>query len=368
MKTLIATLFATAAGAAFAAPTLALNHDPASYRAVTQKAAADYTTATAKCTSMSGNDKDVCLAEARLDRSRTESDALAKYNNTPKSREKARSSIAEAEYDLAKAKCGDKSGADKDDCMNNAKSVHTAAVADAKSGTSATGSSAGGVTAASGGLVTSTDTRDPAKAAAVDKCAQQGGDANTGCLVQTKPSAVKDSAGAIANRTENAADRAGDKAAVAASTAGTRTREVAATAAEKTKSAAATAVEKTKEVAHTVAQKTENALHTAGDKTRQAASTTARKTDNAMDNAGDKSKDAGAKTRIAASDTAITTKVKADLVKEPNLESLGIHVETEKGVVMLSGFVNSKAEADKAVKVAKGVDGVTNVKSAIKVK
>ena len=95
---------------------------------------------------------------------------------------------------------------------------------------------------------------------------------------------------------------------------------------------------------------------------------TAQKTDNAMDNAGDKTKDAAAKTKLAASDTAITTKVKAGLVKEPDLESLGIHVETEKGVVMLSGFVNSKAEADKAVKVAKGVDGVSTVKSAIKVK
>jgi osmotically-inducible protein OsmY len=379
MKTLIATLFATAAGAAFAAPTVALNHDPASYRAVTQKAAADYKAATAKCGSMTGNDKDVCLAEAKLDRSRTESDALAKYNNTPKSREKARSSIAESEYDLAKAKCGGKNGADKDDCINNAKSVHTAALADAKSGTTATGARTAGVTAASGGLVTGTDTRDPAKSAAVDKCAQHGGDANTGCLVQTKPSAVKESAGAIANRTENAADHAGDKAAVAASAAGAKTREVASTAAEKTKAAAATAVEKTREVAHTVAektkqvgatvaQKTESAVDTAGDKSRQAALTTTRKTDNAMDNAADKSKDAGAKTRLAASDTAITTKVKADLVKEPNLESLGIHVETEKGVVMLSGFVNSKAEADKAVKVAKGVDGVTNVKSAIKVK
>jgi osmotically-inducible protein OsmY len=60
--------------------------------------------------------------------------------------------------------------------------------------------------------------------------------------------------------------------------------------------------------------------------------------------------------------------VKAGLVKEPNLDSLGIHVETEKGVVMLSGFVNSKEEAAKAVKVAKGVDGVASVKSAIKVK
>jgi osmotically-inducible protein OsmY len=95
----------------------------------------------------------------------------------------------------------------------------------------------------------------------------------------------------------------------------------------------------------------------AGDDTRHAAATTA-----------DKTHDAATKTRVAASDTAITTKVKAGLVKEPNLDSLGIHVETEKGVVMLSGFVNSKEEADKAVKVAKSVDGVTSVKSAIKVK
>jgi osmotically-inducible protein OsmY len=47
---------------------------------------------------------------------------------------------------------------------------------------------------------------------------------------------------------------------------------------------------------------------------------------------------------------------------------MAIHVETEKGVVMLSGFVDSKAEAAKAVRVAKGIQGVTSVKSAIKVK
>ncbi|MGJ7914526.1 BON domain-containing protein [Massilia sp. LXY-6] len=375
MKTLIATLFATAAGAAFAAPTVALNHDPASYRAVTQKAAADYKAASAKCGSMSGNDKDVCMAEARLTRTRTESDALAQYNNTAKGREKARTNLADAEYDLAKTKCGAKSGADKDDCMNNARSVHTAALADAKSGSTASGSSASGATGSSatgsssgGGLVAGTDTREPAKAAAVDKCAQQGGDSKTGCLVQTKPSTVKDNAGQVANRTENAADRAGDKTAAAASTAAAKTKDVAATVAEKTREAAHTAVEKTKEVAHTVAQKTENAADRAGDKTRDSAAVTAQKSDNAMDNAGDKTRDAAGKTRLAASDTAITTKVKAGLVKEPDLESLGIHVETEKGVVMLSGFVNSKAEADKAVKVAKGVDGVTTVKSAIKVK
>jgi len=370
MKTLIATLFATAAGAAFAAPTFALNHDPASYRAVTQKAAADYKAATAKCGSMNGNDKDVCMAEAKLARTRTESDALSQYNNTPKGREKARSSLADAEYDLAKAKCGAKSGADKDDCMNNAKSVHTAALADAKSAATATGASAGGSTVAGTGEQSKT---------AVDKCAQAGGDSKTGCLVQTKSSTVKDNASDVANRTENAADRAGDKAAAATSTAVAKTKEVAATAADKTKAVASTAAEKTKEVAQaavektkavalTVAQKTENAVERTGDKTRDTAAVTAQKTDNAVDNAGDKTRDAASKTKLAASDTAITTKVKAGLVKEPDLESLGIHVETEKGVVMLSGFVNSKAEADKAVKVAKSVDGVTTVKSAIKVK
>jgi hyperosmotically inducible periplasmic protein len=351
MKTLIATLLATAAGASFAAaPTAALNHDPATYRNLTQKAESEYRAAAAKCDARSGNDKDICMAEARLGRTRTEADALSKYNNTAAGRARARTNLADAEYDLAKAKCDAKSGADKDSCMDNAKSVHTAALADAKadraattssntSSNSSSGASSGGSQASGGGLVTGTDTRDPAKAAAVDKCAQMGADAKTGCLVETKPSAVRDTAADAASKTRDTAATAGDKVKAAA-----------ATVAEKTKEVAHSAVEKTKEAGSTVAQKTDNAMDRAGDRT------------------ADKTRDAAGKTRVAASDTAITTKVKAGLVKEPNLDSLGIHVETEKGVVMLSGFVNSKEEADKAVKVAKGVEGVSSVKSAIKVK
>ncbi|WP_322403530.1 BON domain-containing protein [Massilia luteola] len=358
MKTLIATLLATAAGASFAAaPTAALNHDPATYRNLTHKAESEYRAAAAKCDPKSGNDKDVCMAEARLMRTRTEADALAKYNNTATGHARARTSVADAEYDLAKARCDARSGADKDSCMDNAKSVHTAALADAKAErterSTATGSSGSGGASgstASGGLVTGTDTRDPAKAAAVDKCAQMGANAKTGCLVETKPSAVRENAADAANRTANATENVASK-----------TRDTAATAADKTKAAAATVVEKTKEVAHAAVEKT-----------KHAGSTLARKTDNAMDRTADetadKTRDASGKTRLAAADTAITTKVKAGLVKEPNLDSLGIHVETDKGVVMLSGFVNSKDEADKAVQVAKGVDGVTSVKSAIKVK
>ena len=391
MKLLIATLLATAAGASIAAPTFALNHDPATYRNATQQAAADYRAAIAKCDAMNGNGKDVCVAEAKLARTETEAKALSKYSNSPASREKTRTNLAEAEFSLAKARCDGKSGADKDDCMNNAKSVHTAALADAKAdrSSSATGKSTGAATA-TGGLVAGTDTRDPAKAAAVDKCAQTAGDAKTACVIETKPSAVREGAAAAANRTANAADNAGDKARDATADAAAKTRDAAAVAADKTRAVAATAadktrevaqvaVEKTKAVASTVAQKTENAVDRAGQNTREATASAAQKTDNAMERAGDstrqaastaadKTKDVTAGTRVAAADTAITTKVKAGLVKEPDLSSLGIHVETEKGVVMLSGFVNSKAEADKAVKVAKGVDGVSNVKSAIQVK
>jgi hyperosmotically inducible protein len=339
MKTLIATLLATAAGVSFAAaPTAALNHDPATYRNVTQKTNADYQAAVAKCDAKGGNDKDVCMAEARLARTRGEASALSQYNNTAAGRERARAGIADAEFAVAKARCDGKSGADKDSCMDNAKSVHTAALADAKNsnGTSATGASTGGA------LVAGTDTRDPAKAAAVDKCAQVG-DAKTGCLVQTKPSPVRDNAAA-------AADNAADSARAAANAAAVKTRDAAATASDKTRAVVATAAEKTRDVAGTVVEKTKDVAATAGEKTDVVA-------------AG-----ATARTRIVAADTAITTKVKAGLLKEPKLESLGIHVETEKGTVMLSGFVNSKAEADKAVQVAKGVDGVATVKSAIQVK
>ncbi|RYF02187.1 MAG: BON domain-containing protein [Oxalobacteraceae bacterium] len=341
MKLLIATLLATAAGASFAAPTFALNHDPATYRNATQKAAADYRDAIAKCDTMSGNGKDICVAEAKLARTQTEAKAMSKYSNSPASREKARTSLAEAEFTLAKTRCDGKSGAEKDECMNNAKSVHTAALADAKAGRSSPAGASAPVAAT----------------AAIDKCAQAAGDTKTACVIETKPSAVREDAAAAANRTANAADNAGDKAREAAATAAEKTKAVAATAADKTKEVAQAAVDKTKAVASSVAQKTEGASAVAADKTKDATA-----------EAADKTKDATANTRAALADTAITTKVKAGLVKEPDLESLGIHVETEKGVVMLSGFVNSKSEADKAVKVAKAIDGVTNVKSAIQVK
>ncbi|QBQ39375.1 BON domain-containing protein [Pseudoduganella plicata] len=70
----------------------------------------------------------------------------------------------------------------------------------------------------------------------------------------------------------------------------------------------------------------------------------------------------------AVTDTMITAKVKADMAADKTAKAMDVHVETQKGVVMLSGFVASKAEADRAVELARGVKGVSDVKSSIQVK
>ena len=67
-------------------------------------------------------------------------------------------------------------------------------------------------------------------------------------------------------------------------------------------------------------------------------------------------------------DAVLTTKVKAAIFNEPTLKSAEINVETFKGVVQLSGFVNSQGDIGKAVEVARGVAGVKSVKNDMRLK
>ena len=62
-------------------------------------------------------------------------------------------------------------------------------------------------------------------------------------------------------------------------------------------------------------------------------------------------------------DATITTKVKTLLIGETALKAFQINVETFKGVVQLSGFVDSQTTANKAIEVANRVKGVTSVKN-----
>jgi hyperosmotically inducible periplasmic protein len=63
----------------------------------------------------------------------------------------------------------------------------------------------------------------------------------------------------------------------------------------------------------------------------------------------------------AVEDTLITTKVKASFAADPQVSALAINVDTEQGVVTLSGVVESEAERQRAIQLAQGIDGVKRV-------
>ncbi|HTF95025.1 MAG TPA: BON domain-containing protein [Cellvibrio sp.] len=67
-------------------------------------------------------------------------------------------------------------------------------------------------------------------------------------------------------------------------------------------------------------------------------------------------------------DAVISTKVKAAFVEDDELKATEIQVETYKGVVQLSGFVEKSSHVSKAEKVAGQVKGVKSVKNDIRVK
>lgn len=67
-------------------------------------------------------------------------------------------------------------------------------------------------------------------------------------------------------------------------------------------------------------------------------------------------------------DSVITTKVKALLAEDDFLKSFQISVETFKGTVQLSGFVNSQKAVDKAGEITGSVKGVVSVKNNLIVK
>ena len=67
-------------------------------------------------------------------------------------------------------------------------------------------------------------------------------------------------------------------------------------------------------------------------------------------------------------DSVITTKIKSQLAADDFLKSFEISVETYKGTVQLSGFVDSQKAIDKAGEIARGVKGVKSVKNNLNVK
>ncbi len=99
----------------------------------------------------------------------------------------------------------------------------------------------------------------------------------------------------------------------------------------------------------------------AGKQIDQAASEAGKKIDETVDKAEKIASEQSAKTVQDVDDTEITTKVKAAIFAEPGLKTLQISVDTVKGVVTLSGTVDSQARSDRAKAVTGAVAGVKEV-------
>ncbi len=67
-------------------------------------------------------------------------------------------------------------------------------------------------------------------------------------------------------------------------------------------------------------------------------------------------------------DSVITAKVKTAMLKDLRLKGLDVKVETYRGTVLLSGFVNDEQQAKRAAEIAAGIQGVTAVRNSLMVK
>lgn len=95
--------------------------DIGSPKEVRQKSAEEYKAAMEKCDQMKGNEKEVCVAQARADRTKARAMADAAAKNTSSAKRKAQVDIAKAEYNVARAKCKAMEGEERNKCVEAAK-------------------------------------------------------------------------------------------------------------------------------------------------------------------------------------------------------------------------------------------------------
>ena len=158
------------AGASYAAG------DKTAYDQTRTASKATYETTSKQCDSLSGNAKDICVAEDKAVRTKADVQAEAAYKDTPKARENAIHESAEADYKVAKERCDDKGGNEKDVCMKEAKAAETRAKADAKATKKSSEARADA----------SKDKREADYKVAAEKCDALSGDAKDGCVKQAK--------------------------------------------------------------------------------------------------------------------------------------------------------------------------------------
>lgn len=106
-------------------------------------------------------------------------------------------------------------------------------------------------------------------------------------------------------------------------------------------------------------------LAIAGGDTPRAGEPGTEKTYRDQSGAGSVEKDRSRSVGEFVDDATVTTKVKTALARDDVTKARNIDVDTDKGVVVLSGQVDSQAEAERAASVARSIEGVTDVRNLL---
>jgi len=193
MSKLMIALFVTA-GLGFAGASAAQMNAPmtapmskASYTQAVKDADAQYKIDKDACSSLSGNAKDICVAEAKGKENVAKADAEAAYKHTPKARENARIAHAQASYNVAIEKCDDLAGNRKDVCVKEAKSELVKGKANAKVDRVAADTNKEAATKqAEARKDASADKREADYKVAIEKCDALAGAAKDACISSAK--------------------------------------------------------------------------------------------------------------------------------------------------------------------------------------
>ncbi len=148
----------------------------ADYKGSKTRISADFKADKAACASLAANAKDICIEEAKAKEKVARAELEYAYTGKSGDRNKLLVAKAESAYAVAKEKCDDKAGNDKDVCVKEAKAVRVKALADAKMGKEI-GEAKKDAAA---------DKRDADYSVAVEKCDALAGDAKASCVAAAK--------------------------------------------------------------------------------------------------------------------------------------------------------------------------------------
>src|SRR5215470_1216872 len=159
----------------------------AEYDAAKAHADETYKVEKEKCNSFADHAKDLCLAEAKAHRMRDEAAAKAAYKNTPGAWYDQQVANADAEYLVAKEKCEAMNGNEKDVCVTQAKATRTKAIADAKAHRKASEAQGdANKEATDARRDAAEDKRDADYKVELQRCDNLSGDAKDTCVARAK--------------------------------------------------------------------------------------------------------------------------------------------------------------------------------------